>query len=45
LTQVIVNTHYVINCSLLTKYNELVNSSLMIITDQLKKEHVIAKIN
>ena len=45
LTQVIVNTHYVINCSLLTRYNELVNSSLMIITDQLKKEHVVAKAN
>jgi hypothetical protein len=44
LTQVIVNTHYVINCSLLTRYNELVNS-LMIITDQLKKEHVVAKVN
>ncbi len=45
LTQVIVNTHYVINCSLLTRYNELVNSLLMIIIDQLKKEHVVAKIN
>ncbi len=45
LTQVIVNTYYVINCSLLTKYNELVNSLLMIITDQLKKEHAVAKVN
>ncbi len=45
LTQVIVNTHYVINCSLLTRYNELVNSLLMIITDQLKKEHAVAKVN
>ncbi len=45
LTQVIVNTHYVINCSLFTRYNELVNSSLMIIIDQLKKEHVVAKVN
>jgi len=45
LTQVIVNTHYVINCSLFTRYNELVNSLLMIITDQLKKEHAVAKIN
>jgi hypothetical protein len=45
LTQVIVNTHYVINCSLPTRYNELVNSLLMIITDQLKKEHAVAKVN
>ncbi len=45
LTQIIVNTHYVINCSLPTRYNELVNSLLMIITDQLKKEHAVAKVN
>jgi len=45
LTQVIVNTHYVINCSLPTRYNELVNSLLMTITDQLKKEHAVAKVN
>ncbi len=45
LTQVIVNTHYVINCPLPTRYNELVNSLLMTITDQLKKEHAVAKVN
>jgi len=43
LTEVIANTHYVINCPLPTRYNELVNSPLMTITDQLKKEHAVAK--
>ncbi len=43
LTDIIVNTHYIINCQLSVKFNELMNTSLMFITDQLKRKHAAVR--